>query len=253
MKIRDSMDVQDGTFLISGIVLGILVSIFAAWVWWSPSSGNDADRTDEARLSAQEPVAASSSPQSRETDQLRRCVDAATALQPALARADSSMSQWEVHVGAMNKLVVGAISLQQATAFWNQTRVKARERITAFDRAWASAKRRGLDCPRANLLPAHVSPQVRTCAREVADDVSALQTARSAIATWSHHVHAMEMLRMGKLSPAAATDMWLAMWQRGQQQIATYRSAARSAARDSGCTADAAPSASSSASASAVP
>jgi hypothetical protein len=30
VKIRESMDVQDGTFLVSGIVLGILVSIFAA-------------------------------------------------------------------------------------------------------------------------------------------------------------------------------------------------------------------------------
>ena len=253
MKIRESMDVQDGTFLVSGIVLGILVSIFAAWVWWSPSSGSDADRTDEARLTAQQPVDGPSSPESREAEQLRRCVDAATAMQPAMDRADSSMSQWEVHVGAMTKLVVGAISLQQATAFWNQTRVKAQERITAFDRAWARAKRHGLDCPPANLLPAHASQQVRACAREVADDVSALQTARSAIATWSHHVRAMEMLRMGKLSPAAATDMWLDMWQRGQQEIATYRSASRSAARDSGCAADPAPSTSASASASAVP
>jgi len=235
LRIRDSMDVQDATFLVSGIVLGILVSVFAAWLWWSPSAGSDADHTGEARLSAQQPADGSSSRESREEDQVRRCVDAASAMQPALARADSSVSQWEVHVGAMNKLVVGAISLQQATAFWKQTRVKARERITAFDRAWARAKRRGIDCPPANLLPAHAAAQVRTCAREVADDVSALRTARSAIGTWSHHMRAMDMLRMGKLSPATATDMWLDMWQRGQREIDAYRSASRAAAGESGC------------------
>ena len=32
------------------------------------------------------------------------------------------MRQWEVHIGAMNQLIDGEITLQQATRFWNETR-----------------------------------------------------------------------------------------------------------------------------------
>ena len=237
------MDVQDATFLISGVVLGILVSIVAAWVWWSPNAGTPAGSTDQARLSAQQPSDGPSAPPTAATDQMARCVDAATAMQPALDRADSSMDQWAVHVGAMNQLVAGAITLQQATAFWNQTRVKARERIEAFHQAWNSIKQHSIDCPRADLLPTQVPEELRTCAHEVAHDLRVLRAARPAIATWHHHVHAMEMLRMGKISPATATNMWLAMWQRGQQEIATYRTAARAATSISGCAAVPSPSA----------
>jgi hypothetical protein len=62
-----------------------------------------------------------------------------------------------------------------------------------------------------------------------------LHAARTAIGTWRRHVRAMEMLRMGHMSPATASRMWLAMWQRGQDEIETYRVAARAARSVSGC------------------
>jgi len=239
--IRERIDEQDAMFLSVGVVLGIVLGIVAALLLWAPSSDTTGG-ADHARLSGAQPSGESSSPPAREPDQMRRCLDAATVMRPALRRAVSGVDQWEIHVGAMNKLVVGAITLQQATAFWNQTRVGARHRITAFDRAWTRVRRQGLDCPPSALLPASAPRELRSCAREVAADLRVLDAARSAMDTWSRHVRAMEMLRMGKVSPATATQMWLAMWQRGQQEIVAYRAAVGAAHRGPACAAAPAPS-----------
>jgi hypothetical protein len=68
-----------------------------------------------------------------------------------------------------------------------------------------------------------------------------LRAARAAIGTWRQHVHAMNMLRIGKLAPSKATQMWVAMWPRGQHEINMYRVAARVAhlVSESGCPASA--------------
>ena len=238
MNLRERIDEQDATFVaafVAAVVVGIVVGTVATLLLFTPDSRNTSG-TGQARQSGQH-LGLPSSASSRESDRMRRCRDAATAMKPALVSAASSVDQWEVHVGAMNKLVVGAISLQQATAFWNQTRVGASRRIAAFDRDWTRVKQTGLDCPAPAQLPAEAPQELRSCAREVAADLRVLSTARSAIGTWTHHVHAMNMLRMGRMSPATATQMWLGMWRRGQQQIGTYRAAVRAAQREPACAA----------------
>jgi hypothetical protein len=165
---------------------------------------------------------------------LTRCADAASALSAPLAAVAPAMDQWEVHIGAMNKLVTGAITLQQASAFWNQTRVGAQRRIAAFDRALAEQRRQGVECPPPARLK-HASPALRTCARQVAADVRALEKARTSIAMWDKHVRDMDMLRMGMLSPQKATQMWLTMWRQGLRELEDYRVAARAARPSGGC------------------
>jgi hypothetical protein len=146
------------------------------------------------------------------------------------------VSQWEVHVGAMNKLVVGQISLQQAGAFWKQTRVDAYHRINQFERAASRLQEHGVDCPAPSLLPKSAPAPVRECSRQVGADLQALSAARTAIDTWRNHMRAMEMLRMGKLSPSMAEKMWLSMWQRGQHEIQAYQAATHAAHSMHGCT-----------------
>jgi hypothetical protein len=235
MELGEHMDRRDLIEISSALVLGIVLGILGAWLVMSPDSGTSG--SDQARLSGERPLVADSSPRAREREQMQRCSDAAGSMVPALGYAASAVEQWEVHVGAMNKLVVGALTLPQATALWNRTRVGARERIRAFDRAWARVQQRGLDCPRPGLLPAQSPHDVRSCARRVTTDLHVLYAAKSAIDTWSRHVHAMEMLRMGKVSAATATQMWLTMWQRGQQEVTAYRAAARAAHHGSRCAA----------------
>jgi hypothetical protein len=151
------------------------------------------------------------------------------------------MDQWAVHIGAMNKLVVGQISLSQANAFWNQTRVGAKQHVTQFQQAMKEVRRTGVDCPSPGKLGQKVPYALRTCVRQVDADLRTLRAARTAIDTWSMHVRDMERLRSGKLSASAATRMWLSMWQRGVHQLQAYREAASAGQRAGGCGTSAAP------------
>jgi hypothetical protein len=236
--------------VLGGIVIG-MVTLGLVWIVGSNGSGSTAtDRAGQIQQAPQTPQTpqsqqtqgAGTSPTDAHTAQplatggpLERCADAAAALAHPLRRAAASVDQWEIHVGAMNKLVVGAITLPQATAFWNRTRVGARDKIDAFDQAAASLQRRGVDCPAPDLLPERSARDLRACAAQVAADVRVLHAAQTAIDTWQRHVKAMNMLRAGMMSPATATRMWLAMWHRGQGEINSYRAAVRAAHGLGGC------------------
>ena len=151
-----------------------------------------------------------------------------------LGAARPALRQWDVHVDAMNKLVVGEITLQQATTFWNQTRVGAQRNVDRFQKAWSALERTGVDCPAPALLgPAPAA--VRSCSRLVEAELGVARTARTSIDTWDTHVQHMDMLRMGVLSPEKATEMWLSMWRRGMRDLDAYRAAARNPALDVEC------------------
>jgi hypothetical protein len=228
------MDDQDVSLLVGGLVVGIVLGVLACLLILWPSRDSSGG-TDHARLSGDVPVATPSVDDQPKPDQRQQCAVAADAMQRPLHRAAASMEQWQVHVGAMNKLVTGAISFQQATAFWNRTRVGAYHRIAAFERASAALRRRGLDCPAPAMVAAGAPRSLRACAHEVAADVQVLHLARVAIDTWRRHVHDMDMLRMGTLSPSDASRMWLSMWRRGQHQIDAYAEAVREARSLPGC------------------
>lgn len=145
---------------------------------------------------------------------------------PPLQAADPAMSQWEIHIGAMNKLVTGAISLRQATAFWNQTRVGAKHRLAHYDRAQQRYAQRTVHCPEPG--PAHrAQPGAERCFRAVAARRHTIRLATIALRTWKLHVHHMEMLRNGQMTPSMAEQMWLRSWRTGNRQVHDFRVAAR--------------------------
>jgi hypothetical protein len=224
--------------LLGGIAVGVVL-LGAVWLLVATVGGGGLDKTqapDPAPPSAA-PAAGVPSPgaASPRSTRLQRCTAAARTVEGPLDEAQPALDQWGVHIGAMNKLVVGQITLQQATAFWNQTRVGAYDRIEHFEGAEARLRRRGVDCPAPRLLGSGASPALRACAQHVAAELGALDTARTAITTWDHHMHAMDQLRSGRLSPAAATRMWLSMWQSGVHELEAYRGAARAARRSGTC------------------
>jgi hypothetical protein len=165
---------------------------------------------------------------------VQRCARVAGALLEPMHAAGPALDQWQVHVGAMNKLVVGAITLPQATAFWAQTRKGAKARIRAFHRADRVPRRLDVTCPMSRP-PGGRSPALRACVRQVRADSHAVAAARTAVHTWEMHVGDMERLRSGKLSPAAATRMWLSMWQEGVRELQAYRVADRRARLHDNC------------------
>ena len=225
------------TFLV-GTVLGLLGVVL--WVSVMDDDGGDASLQASSRSVADEPGPvprdenASTPPQRPADTRATRCSAAAAALEGPLGAAGPALRQWDVHVDAMNKLVVGEITLQQATRFWNQTRLGAQRNVERFRKAWTALERTGVDCPAPVLLgPAPAA--VRSCSRLVEAELGVARTARTSIDTWDTHVHHMDMLRMGTLSPEKATEMWLAMWRRGVRDLDAYRAAARHPALDVEC------------------
>jgi hypothetical protein len=156
--------------------------------------------------------------------------------QAPLSAAEVSLAQFDKHIDAMNLLVAGKISLSVATTFWDETRVKAVENAAAFRRADKVLKASAARCeaPDPDLADAAPYGQVvtlKSCVSAIAARDATLARARTAVTTWEHHVHDMEMLRLGHITPAQATAAWQKSWKTGQAQLKAYEKAAAKAAK----------------------
>ena len=248
---RVGLSALAGTF-----VLGVVTSLLVV-LTWEIVTGDDAEggSTDASLAGMSEPLDGTSDtgtpdigtpdtgtpdtgvtapPDHRVPTRLSRCASASRAIASALEAARPSLDQWAVHVGAMNKLVVGEITLQQATAFWERTRVGAQRRVADFREAVRSLRMHGVDCPSSALL----APGARAlpgCVRQVEAEIGVLRAATTSIDTWDQHVQHMDMMLLGELSPEDATRMWLSMWEQGVRDLDAYRAAARDARERDGC------------------
>lgn len=156
--------------------------------------------------------------------------------QAPLSAAEVSLAQFDKHIDAMNLLVAGKISLSVATTFWDETRVKAAENAAAFRRADKELRASDATCPEpdpelANAAPYGQVVTLKSCVSAIAARNAALARARTAVGTWEHHVHDMEMLRMGHITPAQATAAWQKNWKIGEKQLRAYEKAAAKAAK----------------------
>ena len=143
-----------------------------------------------------------------------------------LRAANASLDQWRVHVAAMDKLVAGEITLGQATAFWNRTRVGAKRRLARYDAAVRSLSQVDASCPRNS---ASGTKGRMPCVEAVNARAAELRTASVALGTWRRHVRDMDMLRMGRMTQAHATQMWLRNWQTGVAELDDYTRTVRAA------------------------
>jgi hypothetical protein len=153
---------------------------------------------------------------------LEKCAALARARTRTLTAAEPAMDQWRVHIGAMNKLVTGAITLQQANDFWNQTRVAAARKLRTFHAADRRLRALDLRCDVPTRAAGATHPVLAGCAQAVAEQRRAVAATRAALHTWGAHVQDMEMLRMGHLSAAQATEMWLRSWHQGVDELRRY-------------------------------
>jgi hypothetical protein len=155
-----------------------------------------------------------------------------------LGAAARALAQWKVHVGAMNQLVAGQITLAQAQAFWDSTRVAAAKRVARFQKSLRAFRKDVEGCPGTRTAPATGDPaptaQLKACVAGVRARRAVLASAATAVTTWDRHVVDMEMLRMGHMTPDQAAAMWLKNWRLGQAQLDDYhhaRAEARTAPR----------------------
>lgn len=204
--------------------LGLLAGLLLAgclWVIWSVL-----DRDDPPSGTVDSPAGRSQS--RRDTHPPQRTVQdsckAMFAAQAApLANGAPALGQWEVHIGAMNKLVTGAITLQQASAFWENTRVGAYAHLEQFQEAEGKYAARTVRCPGPQSVRGDAD--LRRCAAAVAARHRAIRALGTALNTWAVHVQHMDMLRDGRISPDRAEQMWLASWRAGVVEVSAYRAA----------------------------
>lgn len=222
---------------VAGLLAGIGLGVVAIVAWTDVTERDEAaPAADQSSLvGAEEPLDDPDADTGGAVGtRMERCASAAEALRAPLDAAQPAMDQWEVHVEAMNQLVVGEITLQQASAFWNRTRVGAQRRVDRFTEAWTATRRRGVDCP-TSLFLAPANPALRPCVRQLEAQLLLLDRARTSIRMWEQHIQHMDMLRLGTMSPEDATAMWLEIWQQGDRELAAYRAAAREARPQDGC------------------
>ena len=220
--------------LLVGAAAGaVLVGLVWAGTWWFSSHDPDPRRaTLQSGAAVNQPArgGTGASEPSQDTSELSLCRSVYDEQRAPLRAAADSLSQWEVHVGAMNQLVVGAITLPQATQFWNRTRVGAHAKLQDFGAARTHYGQRVFRCP-SPRPGAEATSDLQTCQRAVAARGRELRLATVALGTWAQHVRHMEMLRRGEMTPQRATEMWLQSWRAGDREIAAYRAAARTAER----------------------
>jgi hypothetical protein len=233
MNVLMTRESRAGRWLLWGgaLVMVAVLALGSVWVLSESGPGRSHSSTASDASNSQEHGAALSSDAGVRTPsaQLQRCRRVYNAQLAPLLAAGTAMPQWQIHIAAMNQLVLGLISLKQATQFWSQTRVDARRHLHAFDAALARFHRRSARC--LPLGPAADEPLQR-CAHAVIARNHLLRAARTALRTWSGHVRHMEMLRTGMMSAAQASALWLQSWHRGQQEVNHYRSVLRAARAD---------------------
>ena len=66
------------------------------------------------------------------------------------------------------------------------------------------------------------APSDRDCIRAAMAGDRVLSAAGTAITTWKHHVHHMEMLRDGQMTAGQAAQMWQMSWRAGQRELVDY-------------------------------
>jgi len=196
-----------------GLVVAVVIGIAAAVGTWG---SHDSD--------SRQPVGASvASGTSAEARDLRRCRASWGDMRRVLVAAEPSMHQWERHIRVMNRLVAGQITLDQASVFWSRTRVAARQRYDAFATQDRRLRRSGSADRCDGQRGGASSAALGACARAAAAEAATLDTARTTLARWSHHIRAMERLRAGTLDPAMALQMWQATWRHGAAEVRLYR------------------------------
>src|SRR5688572_4780151 len=111
---------SEGTIklLVLTFVIGTVLGLAGMAVWAAvdddggggddvPAQASRLDIADELQSQGGDPSTPSASPPSTTDTRAQRCQDAARVLEAPLDAARPALEQWQVHVGAMNKLVVG--------------------------------------------------------------------------------------------------------------------------------------------------
>ncbi len=219
----------------AGVIASVLaVGLVISAVWWASYDGTSS-ADDQAQAANTSPAATSPSQSSQDAIAAAadECHSTWQAQAEPLGAAAKSIDQWQVHVSAMNQLVAGKITLDQANAFWNKTRKHAAHNVRRFQRADKAYADGDHSCPMVVTAANNEGSltALSDCRREIAQREDVLKAARAAIATWHDHVMDMNMMRNGSMSPTRALQLWNKYWKLGVSELKDYRSQLRQAGK----------------------
>ena len=145
------------------VMLGLVLGLGLAR-WWVPEESRAAFELERAQLAEgtvrPEEHSAHAGRHGPINVRLGRCEEVYSAQVMPRRAVGTAMRQWELHIGAMNKLVTGAITLAQAREFWNQTREGATRNLAEFGEAQHVFDQRTARCPQPLR---RASDQLRGC------------------------------------------------------------------------------------------
>ena len=138
-------------FLVGALAGGLAGAMVMAFAWLAMGGPGSEDSSPDRDAAGSAPLTPTTLPSAggpvnadEASTDLARCREVFDAQSAPLRAAAASLGQWEMHIGAMNKLVVGTIKLKQATQFWNQTRVGASTKLKGFSAARDPFQQRSL-------------------------------------------------------------------------------------------------------------
>ncbi len=211
-----------------GSVLAVAL-VISTVLWLSYDDPTDASHTSAPARDTSVVLTAPSSNAAAVTAAMKQCRSTWDAQAAPLATAADSIDQWQVHIDAMNQLVAGKITLAQANAFWEKTRIKAADKVNRFqtaDKTYTTG-RHACQKPEGTRVDNPAVLALMACKRAIDQRDDALGAARVAIGTWHHHVMDMNMVRAGTLSPTRAVKLWNQNWRIGAAELDDYRTQLR--------------------------
>ena len=147
-------------------------------------------------------------------------------LSPNLVAVESAVEQWRIHIDAMNDLVAGRITLDEARAFWEATRVQGKHSLAAWMRTDASYRAARTECPPPGT-GSGPNDALQACRVVQQGGDAVLAAARKTLPDWDRHIRHMDALRNGNLSPTRALHLWHGMYQSGRDGLRLYDAARR--------------------------
>lgn len=151
------------------------------------------------------------------------------------AATSAAMQQWRLHIDAMNQLVAGKITLDQATAFWDSTRVEGQRTMTAWEQVDQAYRERPPTCAPVPDVQSQRNEDVSDCARRSEAAATAFARARATLTHWRTHIEHMEMLRHGMMDASRAAELWKKMYRQAGPDISQYDAAYESFASSASC------------------
>jgi hypothetical protein len=168
---------------------------------------------------------------------LASCRSASTTQARDLQAAQASLDRWSTHIRAMNQLVAGKITPEQAKVFWTASRTGAAQEVARFEAVDKRSRGVSTRCSAPPGMADHAAHlQHLAACRQAADARAAeLNSGRTAIATWRRHIRDMELLRAGKISPVVGLMRWNKNWKKGDAELQHYREMRKTAVSMAPC------------------